>query len=89
MHQIQNIIDDHYHTAKIEITTGNIGGSHVVKGEEAEESKVYEDLNAILLSDVFAEVLTQQTLGPRERLNVVLKIDIERFECKAFLGSPG
>ena len=98
LHQIQNIVGDRRQgKAKIKVTNGNMGGSHVLTGMKAETAGDQQDIelqSQVLLSDIFQEVVEKQRLksavnGTLKRINVVLIIDIERFECRALLGSPG
>ena len=51
-----------------------------------------EELDAILLSDIVNDIIDkrfgQGIIPGSGRIPVILKIDIEHFECRALLGSP-
>ena len=54
-------------------------------------SEVTEDVDAILLRNVIddiVKVVGVKGKSKRRKTPVVIKIDIETFECRAFLGSP-
>ena len=54
-------------------------------------SETAEDVNAILLSDIIDDIVKISDVTKTykmKKMAVVIKIDIESFECRAFLGSP-
>ena len=54
-------------------------------------SEAAEDVNAILLSDIIDDIVKISDVTKTykmKKMAVVIKIDIESFECRAFLGSP-
>ena len=48
-------------------------------------NKAEVELRTVLLGDIFNEV--KETVNPKPS-QILMKIDIELFECRAFLGSP-
>ena len=68
---------------------GNFGGSHVSLNLSRER---YADVDnddlvkSVLLSDVLDAVIEEHK-DEKEKLSVVMKMDIEGHECKAVLGS--
>ena len=48
-------------------------------------NKAEVELRTVLLGDIFKEV--EETVYPKPS-QILMKIDIELFECRAFLGSP-
>ena len=71
----------------IKIGQGNVGASHLVTKNDSLDDSL-EEVQAVLLSDVLDEVY-EETADPREKISIVIKMDIERYECRAMLGSPG
>jgi hypothetical protein len=80
---IQNGVDEDRRKAVIKINKGNNGASYVRLPENtANESKYDQNLETVLLSDIIeAATITE---SPKQ---IVVKIDVELFECRVFLGS--
>ena len=78
---IQNAIDDVRRNVTMSIVKANNGGSHIQTSDE-QPSKTMET-RTVLLSDVILEAVKVER--PK---HIVIKMDIESYECKAFLGSP-
>ena len=57
----------------------NAGGSYVDFSDSGQQSQ------SILLSDVFEDIANY--VETNEKIPVILKMDIEAFECRAILGS--
>ena len=85
---LQNAVDETRKKVTIESFSGNIGGSRVINSAEnlVQERGFREVVNSVLLSDIFG--LISQLRKGKPTTTVIMKVDIETFECKAFLGSP-
>ena len=79
----QNGIDEIRRTAYMDINKKNNGGSYVGKTNDNTPNTI--SLQTVLLSDVFDAIRKHASPLPS---CVIMKIDIEQFECHAFLGSP-
>ncbi|TRY79951.1 hypothetical protein TCAL_06553 [Tigriopus californicus] len=81
---LQNTLDKDYLKVYIKQTLGNIGGSYVMN--EAGGDSSLEQIQSVLLSDVIKHI--QFNKRQTENLTIIMKVDIESYECRAFLGSP-
>jgi len=75
---IQNAVDGVRRKVQMSVDRKNNGGSYI---KELQDESA-EAIETVLLSDIFHEALTQS-----QPKNVVLKADIETYECRAFLNS--
>ena len=89
---IQNAIAETRRNGVMKIDLKNNGGSFLeltsnqtLKIESKNSTFSKNVLQTVLLKDVFEAIKTHIVPTP---LNVLMKIDIEHFECRAFLGSP-
>ncbi len=82
---IRNAVD--FQRGRVKMTTmeKNIGGSFVQDEDDKEASGEFVD--AVTLQDVFDFVHSDFYVDGGKKINVVLKIDVETYECRAFLGS--
>lgn len=81
---IQNVIDNKHARVTMEMDERNNGGSFVTENIRTGKRLIF--VQSILLSDVFDNIVLKR---PRQNpLTIIVKIDIERYECRAFLGSP-
>ena len=78
---IQNGIDETRRNVTMSILQTNNGGSHIQTSDE-QPSKTMET-QTVLLSDVILEAVKVE-----QPKHIIIKMDIETYECKAFLGSP-
>ena len=70
----------------IKILKGNYGGSSVmIKNSTLPAEARVETIPTVLLSDIYAKLI--ETHPEMEQINVVMKMDIENYECKVLLGS--
>jgi FkbM family methyltransferase len=94
---VQNGVDFNRTVSHIRAAMGGIAGSQMkpnITGLRSDEEmgiaeEEYERVHTILLTDVIDAI--NEKNYPRsssKRLPVVLKIDVESYECRAFLGSP-
>lgn len=99
---VQNGVGEQRRNASMNVNLSNNGGSFVevsnskIRRNE-DDFRGYEygvdmnidygevSLEIILLSDIFEDIKSHTTHKPT---GVVMKMDIEQFECRAFLGSP-
>ena len=80
---IQNGVDEIRRKAILKVDERNNGGSYVrLPGAVINEGKENQELETVLLSDIIeaAKILE----NPKQ---IVIKIDVELFECRTFLGS--
>ena len=89
---IQNAVAEIRRTGFMNIDKRNNGGSFLeltknqsLKMEQARPNTTNDALQTVLLKDIFEAIKTNVVPKP---LTVLMKIDIEHFECRAFLGSP-
>ena len=68
-------LDSERREVKIWQNYGNIGGSHIV--ESGGPGKNILLSKSVLLSDIFEDVVSQNAKG-RQKLNIVMKVDIEQ-----------
>ena len=83
---VKNAVDGVRHPMKIWVNKNNNGGSHVRQLGLSKDPSQYEAgevVQTVLLSDIFEEAFRKS-----QPKNVIIKADIETFECRAFLGSP-
>ena len=83
---VKNAVDGVRRQVKVWVNTKYNGGSHVKQlGASMGQSGLVagEVVQTVLLSDIFKEAFRQSHPN-----NVIMKVDIESFECRAFLGSP-
>ena len=83
---VKNAVDGVRRQVKVWVNTKYNGRSHVKQlGASMTQSgmEAGEVVQTVLLSDIFKEALRQSQPN-----NVIMKVDIETFECRAFLGSP-
>ena len=80
---IQNGVDEERRKAVIKINKDNNGGSYIKLPENtANESKYDQKLETVLLSDIIEAASISES--PKQ---IIVKIDVELFECRVFLGS--
>jgi len=79
---VQNAVDKVRREASMSINNINNGGSYV-KTAMSSSTDDNDVIKTVLLSDIFDAAVSH---GQPDR--IVIKADIERFECRAFLGSP-
>lgn len=80
---IQNGVDEVRRKAVIKINNHNNGASFVRLPEDVvEESETDQALQTVLLSDILESAKIQE--NPKQ---FIIKIDVELFECRVFLGS--
>ena len=80
---IQNGVDEDRRKAVIKINKYNNGASYVKLPENtANESKYDQKIETVLLSDIIEAAGVSES--PKQ---IIIKIDVELFECRAFLGS--
>lgn len=83
-----NAIDKERGVIAVEITEGNVGGSHVVEAAALNNKTVnVESVKSLLLADVFQDVAKFTGTNVIKPITVLLKLDIERYECRAVAGS--
>ena len=99
---VQNGVGEQRRNASMNINLNNNGGSFVevsnskirtneddLRGYEYEVDMNMDyrgvSLEIILLSDIFQDIKSHTNHKPK---GVVMKMDIEQFECRSFLGSP-
>ena len=83
---VKNAVDGVRHTMKLWVNKNNNGGSQVRQlglSKDPSQYQAGEVVQTVLLSDIFEEAFRQS-----QPKNVIIKADIETFECRAFLGSP-
>ena len=83
---VKNAVDGVRHPMKLWVDKNNNGGSQVRQlglSEDPSQYQAGEVVQTVLLSDIFEEAFRQS-----QPKNVIIKADIETFECRAFLGSP-
>ena len=90
---VQNGIDDIRRSTYMDIDRLNNGGSFISLTNQSEHSNTLRNtsfpltirLQTVLLKDIFYAIRHHTSSLPSA---AVMKIDIENFECRAFLGSP-
>lgn len=83
---VKNAVDGVRHPMKLWVDKNNNGGSQVRQlglSKDPSQYQAGEVVQTVLLSDIFEEAFRQS-----QPKNVIIKADIETFECRAFLGSP-
>ena len=82
---VQNGVDATRRNASIVVDAKNNGGSYLGKVENNQGLNMHEvPVRTVLLSDIVDAILAR--IGYLTQ--TVIKMDIEGFECNAFLGSP-
>jgi len=76
---VQNAVDGVRRKVQMVIDDKNNGGSYIKELDDPSRGAV----EAVLLSDIFNEALLKS-----QPKSVVIKADIESYECRAFLNSP-
>lgn len=95
---VQNGVDFNRTVSHIRAAMGGIAASQMkpnISGIKIDEvmgiaEEEYEAIHTILLTDIIDAINKKDY--PRsgdKRLPIVLKIDVESYECRAFLGAPG
>ena len=85
---VQNAIDGVRRKVHMVIDEKNNGASHLDESKEAskldsgDSLKSDEVFETVLLSDVFNEAVAKS-----QPKSVIIKVDIELYECRAFLAS--
>lgn len=69
---------------KMAVDGENIGASQVIMPNESHNG-IFEVSKSVLLKDLIEDMITYEQ--PKQVIDVILKIDIEHHECRAFLGS--
>ena len=76
---VNNAVDKSRHMAHMAVVSDNGGGRLEENEEFAPEA---EEVQAVLLSDVI-----KRAVKVEKPKNIIIKIDIESYECRAFMGS--
>ena len=79
----QNAVDWVRRKGLMSIQDGNFGASSLKVENETRAIIHQEPTSTVLFSDIFDAAVKQSQ--PDE---IIIKADIEHFECRAFLGSP-
>ena len=81
---VQNAVDDTRKNASMVITPSNNGESHLGTVVDRQSTNQYEiPVQTILLSDIVDAISARLN----DSTQMLIKIDIEGYECNAFLGS--
>ena len=94
---VQHTVDEERGTNTLKSMWGNIGGSRIILEntdqtlDEAFQTKnvtiTHEQrVKSVLLQDILDNMFADKTR--RDKPVVIMKLDIETFECRALLGSP-
>ena len=77
---VNNAVDNFRHNAHMAKVSDNGGGRMDESGDHAPDA---EEIQAVFLSDVI-----KRAVEVEQPKNIIIKIDIETYECRAFMGSP-
>ena len=84
---VQNAVDDTRKNASMVITPNNNGQSHLGSVVDRESTNRYEiPVRTVLLSDI-VDAIGYSSARYNDSTPMLIKIDIEGYECNAFLGS--
>ena len=79
---VKNAVDGVRRQVQLDVDKKNNGGSGIKVLQTAADPSV-EIVDTVLLTDIFKEAFGQSL--PK---NVIIKADIETYECRTFLHSP-
>ena len=78
---VNNAVDNFRHNAHMAPVTDNGGGRMDESGDTPAPDA--EEIQTVLLSDIINKAVEVE-----QPKNIIMKIDIETYECRAFMGSP-
>ena len=78
---MRNAVGEKRTLLKMSLGNLNVGGSHISTSGDF----THTNITAVLLNDI-VDSMAQE--GHQKSIEAVMKVDIESYECKAFLGSP-
>lgn len=96
---VQHTVDEERGTNNLKSMWGNIGGSRIILEnadqtlDEAFQAKNVtvtheQTVKSVLLQDILDSMFPDKRPTSGEKPVVIMKLDIETFECRALLGSP-
>ena len=83
---VQNALDGYRHKTTMVVDQTNNGGSHL--SSESHNTELSKDPNSITVNAVLLSDVVNAAVAVEKPKHIVMKVDIEMFECRAFLGSP-
>ena len=88
-HLFKNTLDRERGKTALSVRKGNVGASRIVAGNPKGLYEGQEEIAAVLLSDIFDNLVAVIREEQRRLVNpiitVVMKVDIESYECRVFL----